>query len=926
MADILKNSYLQSNLFTKILFQRGKDVLDFELNELQDILFVFLTQAMFNGLQNSPGQPLNPGSNDNGYKCVGNGSPNEVIVDAGTLFCDGIPIELFAPFTSPAGLFSTAGSNRTDCVYLGVTVTEITDPAQVPQLGETTRRDQLTVTMYVSTTGIAGVPPNVVTTPATGIWGGEIHYFPIALVTRRAGDPTINVADVQDIRWPLLPSLLPRSQWTVTCGDGILSFGNFNGPNAIQQAAAALQTLGFTSYRIFVKQGNFSFTDTTTMPLNITNEVFIQGSGQQTILNFNTSAGAPITANCHIHFEDLVMQYASGTNHVAVDYSFGRMSMLNVHMFALGVIATSPAVLTASPPFAEGFSFHAKKCNLDMSAQGVTTTAGPPLPIVSQTVPASAPLGGVPSPTMPIIFEDCLIIGSDSNPVVMLKAAATLGANAYHSGVKYNRCKLWLGKTTTGTNGTQVWLNGNPGPLDVNPNGNVSGATIVVESLSFYECDVVGGRNNPGTAYTYSSIMLHTQITQNSDYAGANGVYYLNHVLIKGGVWKVTNVSSFFNPFLLVAINPVIEDVTFVLNGLQNGSPNSEFAAVYTNVPVSTSWAAIVVCNKFVPTVTYAPATASMSIKNVTVLNAGRASLSGDVWIAMGTPGINKIDGLNVTSHTTSGPLGLPDFRVKVTGGGGGCIAQGIGLSMNYAAGNNYLGQTNFPQQGYLVLQTILPSGDSGDTEVMLVARDCTVLAPTITGGATNACICVMPDISSNPVQGIVLENCKANNGQYGLRLDGGSSGGLIDVEVLGGMYSGNGGGGVGSGIYVNANAGVLIRVKIDRVRACTNTQWGLEMLSNFTTTANQIDIVNSTFLGNGAADEVALEATTILSGQFRGNELGTGSVIVRENGATYTSGNMTGLETGYGALPTYTPSYVNGHALINNRGILDNP
>ena len=145
MADLTKDSFSETNLFTKVLFQRGKDVVDFELNELQDNERVSRYRTNYAGLQAGSAingnTPLNPGSGDDGFLAVGTSLANSLTLKAGWLLCDGIPIPLWVD-TVLSG-FSTPGSNRTDTVYVAVSEVEVTNPAQIPKLGETTRRRQI---------------------------------------------------------------------------------------------------------------------------------------------------------------------------------------------------------------------------------------------------------------------------------------------------------------------------------------------------------------------------------------------------------------------------------------------------------------------------------------------------------------------------------------------------------------------------------------------------------------------------------------------------------------------------------------------------------------------------------------------------------------------------------------------------------------
>jgi hypothetical protein len=212
MADVIKNSYDEENRFEKVIFQRGRDVLDFELNEFQDIIRVQQLRALYAGIQEAKGvAALNPGSNDNGFLLTGTGAVNEVSVGTGILICDGIPIRSFTAGTVTGFTTNVSGSDRYDVVYLQVTETEVADPAQMPQLGETTLRRQLSVT-YGITTGVslvaalAAMPANTV----AEIWEGGTRYFAIGYALRANGVPAIASNTVFDLRYLLPPSVIAQ--------------------------------------------------------------------------------------------------------------------------------------------------------------------------------------------------------------------------------------------------------------------------------------------------------------------------------------------------------------------------------------------------------------------------------------------------------------------------------------------------------------------------------------------------------------------------------------------------------------------------------------------------------------------------------------------------------------------------------------------
>lgn len=195
MADITKDSFVESNNHQKIIFQRGKIIVDFELNEFQDILRTQQYRAL---VAQSGG--LNPGSNDNGYLVVGTGASNSVTVKAGVIFCDGIPIVLLSDLTFSDLVTNTSGSTVINTIYLEVAEVEVADPAMVPQLGETTRRRKLTVDLH------SVVGTSLPADSSQAVWEGGTRYFAIAQITRADTVDAINAADVVDVR-KRLPAL-----------------------------------------------------------------------------------------------------------------------------------------------------------------------------------------------------------------------------------------------------------------------------------------------------------------------------------------------------------------------------------------------------------------------------------------------------------------------------------------------------------------------------------------------------------------------------------------------------------------------------------------------------------------------------------------------------------------------------------------------
>jgi len=308
MADITKDSFHTTNLHSKVIFQRGRHVMDFELNEAQDILRVFAYNQFWAGIQ---ADNLNPGVVDGSWKCVQNTADtvNKVFINGlnatpkriGYIFCDGIPLFLDSPGEEVGGFTTNAGaSDRYDGLYLAVTEGEVADPAMVPAIGETTRRRKLSYSWaIVEDEDGAGVAP---VNDALPIWEGGTHYFKIARILRPSGTADILTAHITDERFMLPTSLwsaiihyhsgVIEGNWEFTVGDGATSFGDFNGEDGIKIAIDTLVGIGLTSFTIKVKHGSFTVGAVTgiTVPPTVT-DIRIIGTGAGTVLGV-TGAGS----------------------------------------------------------------------------------------------------------------------------------------------------------------------------------------------------------------------------------------------------------------------------------------------------------------------------------------------------------------------------------------------------------------------------------------------------------------------------------------------------------------------------------------------------------------------------------------------------------------------------------------------------------
>jgi hypothetical protein len=363
MADIQKDSYSETNNFTKVIFQIGKEVQDYELNELQDNIRIS-NQRGISAIASDGSRSA--GSSDDGLLCVGT-SDTGVTLKAGTVLFGGI----FYRVASDIHLTLNANNHgtlpRRILLYARVMEQEVTDPFFNNDLGETTRRKQLEVTFHLSygTSSSSPTVPSLPNNTLLDIWAGGARYFAIADIHQYGSNSGTTVL-CYDRRTVLSPRIVgqivknwpfPTSQnvrkiegvWVITCGDGVHTYGDFNGSTAVEDAMEWIWAKLSNnpsgepySFRINVKTGtyllrNFRNTGATTPTPGMINRIWdlhIVGegghargtdgfsldaygtNGTRLVIPSNTTAtlGSPGTDRTNVRFENLAFNSSLATN------------------------------------------------------------------------------------------------------------------------------------------------------------------------------------------------------------------------------------------------------------------------------------------------------------------------------------------------------------------------------------------------------------------------------------------------------------------------------------------------------------------------------------------------------------------------------------------------------------------------------------
>ena len=547
---------------------------------------------------------LNPASNDNGFLVQATPTPSSTVrLLAGFLFCDGICVHNPADPASTAFTTFTLGTpayNGHDVLWVSLSETDVTDPALITQVGETTRRAQLQVTV--------GVTPNSSKTAVVAfnagqpeIFKGGLKYFPIALITRRSGDAVVHPADITDLRNPLVSTALgfltngdpsirigewaPASTYGVSnptlyqklasisgvsVGDGTNSFGDFTGPTALASAltyisAVATATPTHKTFKILVKEGTHEINvDNLHLP-NYASVEFVGESGGAMPAG-STATGGP------------TVNISAGS--LGGGASSAQLSFKNLHVTGTVAGFYSPVVYT-SRILAENCTFRQIQIELMTSIGhndgGILANNLPPSPIsalfrncslftptVNDTTPerpflqitnssqASASLLGK------IIFDNCEINFWGDAVFVGFGGSSNLGRAYSVESVTFTNCFGVYGKASLDfTHYTTAGI--------IGLNRSDIGAYLPsIEFIEFDKCKFVSDPTIHG-AYP-NAIFLHWVPVQY--FAGATWQTGTSYVKAKVKTWRFTDCDIFslgapytttVGPFVLVSDNSRIE-------------------------------------------------------------------------------------------------------------------------------------------------------------------------------------------------------------------------------------------------------------------------------------------------------------------------------------------------------------------------------
>jgi hypothetical protein len=379
-------------------------------------------------------------------------------------------------------------------------------------------------------------------------WITGVGQPQIQLSGNAVGDRNIHTLGVDDSIQSITKKLNAQG---VTCGDGVKSFGDFNGATALEQVIAYwIGTAPLNdSLTIFLKGGDYTLGNSNfNVPAG--KEVIIRGEGREaTHILFD--GGSSITtcigvnAGSRLHLADLAIRYGTG-GYLSAQGSVSADRCLFEEISISYSNATPYKASTTGPnPFLSIFT----DCefNNDLSHP----FAGAPRSAISIYASGTSMKG--------FVFRNCYMRSATAGGVVVY--VTTFGAGslaATVSDVAFENCVIDLPAVDT-TSATVIATSA--GVLAVDPELTVD--VLTVDKVRFIDCTVSvvdNTRNN--------TVLLHLMPLPFNAADATTERAIIGTVEISGGVWSVPlDRGTDFVPFFLQCFKPIVKNVAFVGGG-----------------------------------------------------------------------------------------------------------------------------------------------------------------------------------------------------------------------------------------------------------------------------------------------------------------------------------------------------------------------
>jgi len=510
---------------------------------------------------------------------------------------------------------------------------------------------------FANTTGAMRLYDLNMATAGTATTGKKI--IPVTSSTVTQGDDTLRIFGKREGNLEAVTLFRQiNAKWVTTVGDGTVSFGDFNGVNAIQQALTfwnAYVGAADSTVRIQVKKGNYTISAANGLidvPADM--HLILEGEGWDAsiiTLTDGTNPAVRANSNCKLELRDLRL-VGSGFD-------------LRVQVKTTSRLAASDVkAWRAHFEFDDGYAGQFERCSILAN---------------STTSPLVSILAGDGIQKDGYTFFDCDLTSGDNLPV--LKVASSIGGYTGTGRILFCDCRIRLGSTTVDANNNLV---GNCGVVDLDPNGynsfgGLEGAYI--DHLEYRDCEVTAN-----TTAGAVSVLIHLipiangGATTATPFVTTDSSLRVDRFVIAGGKWIAPRSNTTVNPFTvglswtdetfpeanLNSGRVEIRDVVIGFDqagtaGVNHGYPTQDLGSFFTTTefggarPATAIWGAIAIAANY------------LFMRGVTLVGMSQLGESGDLFLKCDR--MMDVDGIFLEDYKLSGPLTAPTDRVRVRTG-----------------------------------------------------------------------------------------------------------------------------------------------------------------------------------------------------------------------------------------------------------------
>jgi len=315
---------------------------------------------------------------------------------------------------------------------------------------------------------------NIFNTP-----GADIVKFTSPLADNE-GDSAIRLADKITSNSTIFSILNARLE--VTCGDGINSYGDFNGSDAIFKAWQYLHNDPADERPVVIKIKEGTYTNAVT--LTFTRSVTIEGIAKDKVSINRTTPGAtlrffntPTNAKTDVILRNLSIL----SNENFCIYSRANLLVENCYLNNIAIFGNQENVMS---------SYLARFSNCEIGA-----SSGLNIHHNIHLIYENDPLLPEKIPLPPVVFDNCLINNSDTIDIGLLRIDGSFDYSEF-SGVYFDKCVIRLGTYSNviapdGINTKGFRTEYNTGLVELHPKTDVrTGPGLVIHELRYDKCRI----------------------------------------------------------------------------------------------------------------------------------------------------------------------------------------------------------------------------------------------------------------------------------------------------------------------------------------------------------------------------------------------------------------------------------------------------